>query len=159
MVTSIRRYAPGFTLLNGLVKKRKYPVAIATVVEIGDLVILTNGYLALGTTLQSVTPVVAGVANSRNTAAEAVANGTIVAEVVPLLMEYDWIVPCEDDAVLVQTDVGTLRDLQSEDGIDNGDTVTAGRGFFIDEIDVSSAALAVQANGFAIGHFEETWAS
>ncbi len=155
-----RRYTPGFSLINDRpFKVRQYPCGSGVAVARGDYLIITAGYLALGTSLQATTPVSAGVANYAHTAAEASSNGLFNVEVIPPLEIYDWLVPCEDDAIIVQTDVGTLRDLQSEDGIDNGDTVTAGRGFYIDEIDVSSAALAAQANGFAIGHFEYIFAS
>lgn len=155
-----RKYVPGFRLLNELKKKRTYPVGSGVAVSIGDFLILTSGYIALGTTLQYTTPVNAGIANSANSADDASADGVVNVEVIPLLQEYDFIVPCEATGVLAQTDVGTLRDLESEDGIDEGDTVTAGLGFFIDEIDISTAAKAASATfGFAIGHFEYTYAS
>lgn len=155
----MRRYTPGFQLLNELQHKRTYPIGNGVAISRGDAMILTAGYLALATTLQATTPVFVGIANAAYTATQASANGAVNVEVIPPLAQYQFLVPCEDDAIIALTDVGTLRDLQSEDGIDNGDTVTAGLGFFIDEIDISSAAIAAQANGFAVGHFEYTFAS
>lgn len=151
------KYVPGFRLLNEYCKKRKYPIGSGVAVAFGDLLILTSGYIALGTTLQGVIP--AGVANFNCTAAEASGNGVFDVEVIPCLKEYDFIVPCEDDAIAAVTDVGTLRDLQSEDGIDNGDTVTLGLAFMIDAIDISTAAVASATYGYAIGHFEYVAAS
>lgn len=153
------RYIPGFRLLNEFTKKRTYKVGINVAIANGDALILTSGYIALATTLQQVTPVFVGIANSANTAAEAVANGTINVEVIPADYNYDFIVPCEATDIIALSQVGVLYDLQSEDGIDEGDVVTAGKGFFVDAIDVSSAAIAAATFGFAIGHFEDIFAS
>jgi hypothetical protein len=152
------RYVPGFRLLNEYSKKRKYPIGNGVAVAIGDLLILTSGYIALGTTLQGILP--AGVANYDCTAAEATSNGAFNVEVIPCLQEYDFIVPCEATGAIAQTDVASLFDLQSEDGIDEADSVTLGMGFFVDAIDISTAALAASSTyGFAIGHFEYIAAS
>ena len=155
-----RRYVPGFQLLNELQHKRSYGVGSGVAIARGDALILTSGYLALATTLQSTTPVFCGIALEENTAAEASANDVFKVLVAPPLMQYQWMVPCEATGVLAATDVGTVRDIETEDGLDEGDTVTAGLGFFIDEIDISTAALAASATfGFAIGHFESVYAS
>lgn len=155
------RYVPGFQLLNQQnFKKRTYKVGIGVAIAFGDCLKHTLGYATLATTLQQTTPILLGIANSENTAAEAVADGTINVEVIPLDYNYDFMVPCEATDVLTQAQVGILYDLQTEDGIDEGDVVTAGKGFFIDAIDISSAALAASATfGFAIGHFEDIFAS
>lgn len=152
-------YAPGFTYLgtvenNGL---RYYPVTSGVAISIGDFIIITSGYAALGTTLQGVIGV--GIAQSGNTAAEASTDGAVSVAVLPLDQSHQFMVPCEDDAVIVRTDVGTIRDLQSEDGIDNGDTVTLGLGFYIDDFDVSAEAIDAFTYGFAVGHFEYVAAS
>ena len=66
-----------------------------------------------------------------------------------------YIVPCSDNNALQATDVGTVVDLQECNTIDHNDAITEGVGFFIDEIDISVAALAAYADsfGYAIGHF------
>ena len=156
---SPNRYVPGFRLLNEIKKKRKYPIGNAVVVALGDAVILTAGYIQLATTLQQTTPVFVGISNMTQTAAEASSNGAYDLEVIPPLMEYDWIVPCEATDLITVAQVGVLYDLQSEDGIDEGDVVTAGKGFFVDDVDVSSAAVAAATFGYAIGHFEDIFAS
>ena len=141
------RYVPGFRLLNELTKKRKYPVGISVAVAFGDAMIITAGYAVLATTLQQVTPVFIGIANSENTAAEAVANGTVNVEIIPADYNYDFMVPLEATDLITLAQVGVLYDLQTEDGLDEGDVVTAGKGFFVDAIDVSRAAVAANTFG------------
>ncbi len=158
MSTGRRIYVPGFQLLNDLEKVRTYPLGIAVATAKGSAMIITAAYAVLATTLQSLTPVFVGISNNKYTAAQAVANGTVNVEVIPPLNEYDWMVP-DTDNVLQASDVGTLADLQDSVSIDNSDVVTAGLGFFIDAIDISSGALAANSKGYAFGHFEYTWAS
>ena len=157
------RYVPGFRLLNqNVFKKRTYGNTTGVVYAIGDAVILTSGYLALATTFQlGSDPKLAGIVNQASTAAANSAAGTggLSTEVIPCLPHYDFMVPDEDNVLVKATDVGETVDLQSEDGIDNSDQVTLGYGFFIDEIDISSAALAANSFGYAIGHFEFAAAS
>ena len=156
------RYVPGFRLLNELTKKRKYGNTTNVLYSLGDAVILTSGYLALATTFQlGADPKLVGIVNQHSTAAENTAAGTggLTTEVIPCLPEYDFMVPDEDNVLVKATDVGETVDLQSEDGIDNSDQVTLGLGFMIDEIDISSAALAANTYGYAIGHFEFAAAS
>lgn len=154
------RYRPGFRLLNEFAKKRTYLNTSGVAYALGDAVILTSGYLALATTLQlGADPKFVGIANSASTAAENSASGLLSTEVIPALSEYDFMVPEEDNLLVFGTDVGETVDLQSEDGIDNSDQVTLGLGFFIDAIDVSSAAVAANTYGYAIGHFEFAAAS
>ncbi len=69
-------------------------------------------------------------------------------------MTNRWIVPVEDQNVLAQTDVGTIVDLQSEDGIDADTAVTnTGIGFLIEEIDISAKAIVANTYGYAKGRF------
>ena len=153
------RYVPGFRLLNELTKKRKYPIGNAVAISLGDAVIITAGYIALATTLQQTTPVFVGIANMTQTAAQASSNGAYDLEVIPANYEYDWMVPLEATDLITAAQIGVLYDLQTEDGLDEGDVVTAGKGFFVDEIDVSSAAVAANTFGYAIGHFEDIFAT
>lgn len=154
------RYVPGFRLLNDLYKKRTYLNGSGVVYAVGDAVILTSGYLALATTLQlGADPKFVGIINQASTAAQNASAGLLTSEVIPALAQYDFMVPEEDNLLVFATDVGETVDLQSEDGIDNSDQVTLGLGFFIDAVDVSSAAIAANTFGYAIGHFEFTAAS
>jgi len=156
------KYVPGFRLLNQLCKIRTYLNTTGVVYAIGDAVILTSGYLALATTFQlGADPKFVGICNEASTAAENTAAGTggLDTEVIPALPQYDFMVPDEDNVLVQATDVGEIVDLQSEDGIDNSDQVTLGLGFFIDAIDISTAALAANSFGYAIGHFDFAAAS
>ena len=151
------RYIDGFQL-QGEVRAGGYttlPVGIGVVIAKGDALVLASGYATLATTLQAKS---VWIAQGSNTAAAAVANGTINIQCVPILSEYKWMVKDEDN-LLQLSDVGNIVDLQSEDGIDNSDAVTLGYGFMIDSIDVSAAAVAVNTFGYAIGHFEYVAAS
>ena len=58
--------------------------------------------------------------------------------------------------LLTQTGVGSLVDLGDNDSIDSSDTTLVEWGFLIDEIDVSTAAVAANTQGFALGRFEKS---
>jgi hypothetical protein len=60
-----------------------------------------------------------------------------------------------EGTVFAQTAVGTIIDINSEDGLKGSTAVTnTGIGFLIEEIDISTAALAASSSkGFAKGRF------
>jgi hypothetical protein len=62
-------------------------------------------------------------------------------------------VPVAANAAIAQTAIGTNVDLENNDDIDISDAVTTGLGFRIDEIDISTLAIAANTYGYAIGHF------
>jgi len=76
--------------------------------------------------------------------------------VIPPLSKYQFIVPVEADAVITQTAVGLICDLESVNTLDISDVTGAAnaKGLFIDEIDITDAAIAANTYGYAIGHFE-----
>ncbi len=155
------QYWNGFQLLSELDDSglRYYPTKIATLITQYGATIFTGGYLDIATTIQGVvTPgilVTPGI-----TVAASVANGTLTGAVIPIVnSEFRWMVPVEQNAKITQAAVGTLCDLQSANTIDISDAVTLGYGFMIEAIDVSAAAIAANAFGFAIGHFEYVAAS
>jgi len=75
--------------------------------------------------------------------------------VIQPLARYQFIVPVEADALITQTAVGLIVDLESVNTVDISDvTIAAGPGLFIDEIDVSTLAVAANTYGYAIGHFQ-----
>ncbi len=155
-----QQYWNGFQLLSELDDSglRNYPTKIATLITQFGATIFTGGYLDIATTLQGV--IVPGILITPGvTVAASVANGTLTGQVIPLLPEYRWMVPVEQNAKITQAAVGTIVDLQSANTIDISDTVTLGYGFVIEEIDISVAAIAANAFGFAIGHFEYVAAS
>lgn len=58
--------------------------------------------------------------------------------------------------LLTQTGVGSLVDLGDNDSIDSSDVTLVEWGFLIDEIDVSTGAVAANTQGFALGRFQKT---
>lgn len=81
--------------------------------------------------------------------------GDLYVLVIPPLEKYQFIVPVEADALITQTAVGTIVDLQSVNTVDISDLTGAAnaKGLFIDEIDASTEAVAVNTFGYALGHF------
>lgn len=73
-------------------------------------------------------------------------------EYYPIDEKTQYIVPVEENAVITQTAVGLIVDLENNDDIDISDAVGGGVGFFIDGIDISTNALAANTKGYAIGH-------
>ena len=114
----------------------------------------TTGYATNATT--SFTVAAIGVANEPvDNSGGSKGDESII--VIPWSYNCQFIVAVEADALITQSAVGTLVDLQSVNTIDISDTTIAtGPGFWIDEIDVSTAAIAANTFGFAIGHFIHT---
>jgi len=151
------RYMDGFQCLsvidNDLVSY--LPVGIAVAIAKGDIVQITSGYLALSTVFNTNGYPFHYVALGQNTAAEAVASGTVSCQCIPIQNPYRWMVPVTANALLVQaTNVGNMYTLDgSEDGLTIAAATTVNFGFHIEEIDVSARAIAVNAYGYAIGRF------
>lgn len=156
----LERYFDYFHLVSALDQNglRYYPVASGVAISKGDVVILTSGYANPATTLQGNVNVV-GVAVSTNTAAEASANGAVDVAVVPLNPKHQFAVPVAATDLITAAQIGLKYDLENADDIDEGDAVTLGWGFMVDDIDVSTEAVAANTYGFAIGHFEYLAAS
>lgn len=72
----------------------------------------------------------------------------------PPYPQNQFSVPCAT-TLIAQTDVGELLDLDDDaNTVNPADTITTGWAFVVDDIDVSAEALAADAYGYAIGHFE-----
>lgn len=112
----------------------------------------TTGYMTNATTAFANT--FAGIANADCDNSSG-SKGDKNVYIIPPLRHYQFIVPVEQDAVIAQTAVGTICDLENNDDIDISDTTGASQalGFYIDEIDASAEAVAVNTYGYAIGHF------
>ena len=155
----VERYFDRFHLINalnpaGLVY---YPVASGELIRLGYAVGFSSGYALEITTIQGVA--VAGIAATANTAAEAVADGTVTVGVIPFLPQHRFVVPVEATDLITLAQVGEIYDLQSANTLDEGDAITLGYGFRVEAIDVSTEAVAANTYGFAIGHFEYIAAS
>ena len=72
---------------------------------------------------------------------------------IPPLPHYKFWVKNESATVAAATDRGEIVDLESNDGIDVTDTTVTAWGFLIEEVDISTAAVAAATGGFVKGHF------
>jgi len=153
------KYMDGFHAVTEIPPKvaRQYPVYSAVAISRGDLLVITQavGYAQLATTL-AVNGAVFAVALGTNTAAEASSSGKVSCLAVPILAPVMWRVPVTTNAVLAQaTHVGYTYNIDgSEDGLSVAANPTTYYGFRIHEIDISTEAVAVQTDGYAIGMFE-----
>ena len=80
--------------------------------------------------------------------------GGVKVEIYPFDFKTQYIVPVASTTLITQGAIGTFVDLENNDDIDLTDTLTEGVVFKIDDIDVSAEAVAANAYGYAIGHFE-----
>jgi len=161
MIGSVGKYINGFRLLNPLTfGLQQLGVKSGQAIRRNYVVGYSSGYAAEITSLQeSGAKVALGIAQSANTAGEAVSDGTVTLDYIPVLGNYRWMVPVEANALITAAAIGTIVDLQSANTIDIADLVTLGHGFVIDDIDVSAPAVAANAYGYAIGHFAYVAAS
>lgn len=81
------------------------------------------------------------------------AAGDLKVGIIPPLPEQRFMVKNESATVAAQTDAGEIIDLESNDGVDVTDTTVTAWGFHVEEVDISSEAIAANAGGFVIGHF------
>ena len=132
---------------------RSFPMAIVSISKGHVLTDDTAGYVTNTAADFGASNLMAGVA------AEPVDNsagalGTKDILVIPALPNYRFSVRV-DNALITRTSVGTYADIGTANGaISTADVPTEGWGFKIDDIDVSAEAVAANAYGYAIGHFE-----
>ena len=113
-----------------------------------------NGYATNTITAFAVTFMGIAASSVDNSAGTA---GAVDVEIIPPFQQYQFIVPVANDTTIAQTNVGTIVDLEANDDVDISDvTIAAGMGFFIDDFDASTEAVAVNTSGYAIGHFRQT---
>jgi len=146
--------AGGFRLLNKIGEGglRSYPAAAVTIAKGSALVDDTNGYAT--NTATDLSAIFLGIAAEPCVNA-AGASGDLDVLVIPPLPQYQFSVPVDGNAVLTRSSVGVVVDIGADaNHVAINDTVTGNWGFFIDDIDISAAALAVHPYGYAIGHFQ-----
>jgi hypothetical protein len=83
-------------------------------------------------------------------AADCAASATC--EYYPFDTKTQYSVPCST-SLLATTDIGTTVNIGTNHDLDSDTAVTEGIAFRIDAIDVSTAAVAANTYGYAIGHF------
>ena len=155
MAYKLSKYqAEGFYLVSklGADGLRQGGLAASQAINKGDVLVddgngwLTDGGADLAATFM-------GIAAESVTDATAVAGSTKIMY-IPGTPDNRFSVPA-DTTVLAQTDVGELVDLGADSShINPADNVTTGVAFIIEDIDISAEALAADAQGYAIGHFE-----
>jgi hypothetical protein len=95
-----------------------------------------------------------GIANSASDNS-AGSDGDVNIGFIPPRPHYAFWVKNESATVATATDVGEVVDLDSNDGIDVTDNTLVEWGFHIEEIDISTNALAAAAGGFVKGRFQK----
>jgi len=144
-MAKVNRYqASGFLCLSE-VKNVKHYTAASVVIVKGDW-LHDNGSGYATNTAAAFAATGLGVAVNASVADEDVA-------VIPLDPEYQFIVPVEN-ALATQTAVGSLVDLGTVNNkVSLAANPTEGIAFMVDEIDVSTEAVAINTYGYVIGHF------
>jgi len=150
-----RYHARGFFLLTQLAAGGLHtlPAAAVSIIKGDILTDDTNGYATNTATAFSAIDVGVAIASVDNSAGAA---GAVDVQMIPLLRQYQWVVPVGNNAVITRGYVGDKYDLHNAYSIDLADTtgVASAVGFFIDDFDASTEAVAVTTYGYAIGHFE-----
>jgi len=153
MSKTLPRYQTnGFIPFGAPPARRTMPAAAVNIVKGDALHDNTSGYATNATTAFAATFLGIAAADCDNSTGNA---GDKDVEIYAFDEETQYSVPVADNAVITQTAVGTIVDLQNNDDIDINDTSIASGapGFFIDHIDASAAAVAANTYGYAIGHF------
>jgi len=146
----VRYQANGFIPINEP-PARRYMLAATVEIVKGDVLHDDgNGYATNATTsLDSATFL--GVAAEDLDNSPAVSGAKIA--YYPNDLKTQYRVPVAANAVITQTAVGLNCDLENNDDIDISENPTEGMAFRIDEIDISTLAIAANTYGYAIGHF------
>lgn len=147
-----RYYKNGFTLDNLITNQGLIymPVAATTTLLKGSAIFDDgNGYAVNGTAFAATFLGIAA-ADANNAAGSA---GAIEVAVIPPNDNYTFWAPNGSVTKAAQTDVGEIVDLEHNYDIDVTDTTCVQWGFRIDEIDISAAAVAVNASGYVKGRF------
>jgi len=145
----------GFQLVNNLdAAGYIYLDQAAVSIEAGDAIFDDgSGYATnVGTAFAATFRGIAGVAKDNSAGSD----GDVKIPVIPPLPHYKFIVKNESATVLAQTDVGEIVDLESNDGIDCTDNTNVEWCCVIDEIDISTKAVAANTGGFAQIRFQKT---
>jgi len=154
MSNEARRYhTRGFLLLSQLETSglRYYPPESGVRLYLGDALYVTSGTASIAGD-EDWTIYFCGIAGTNLTAAEATAAKKI--GVIPPLLQYQFIVPVANDTVLVAVShIGNCYGPLVQYDLDLTNTDEDVFRFFIDDIDISAAAIAANTYGYAIGHF------
>jgi len=143
-----RYQASGFMPVNEPPATRRNLAATVTIVKGDALEDNASGYLTNAAT--SFTALFMGIA-SIDVVGD---SSTKYVEYYPLDTKTQYSVPVIQNAVITRDAIGSCIDLSANGDIDISNTITEGIVFRIDDIDISAEAIAANAYGYAIGHFE-----
>ena len=144
----------GFQLINTLDSAGYvYRDLAAVSVESGDALFDDGaGYVTnVGTAFAATFVGVAGAAIDNSGGSD----GDLKVPIIAPNPDRKFIVKNTSATVAAQTDVGEIVDLEANDAIDVTDVTLVEWGFVIDEIDISTDALAAAAGGFVQGRFQK----
>jgi len=146
--------ASGFRLLDQLDAGGMllYPVAAGITIANGDALHDNGAGFATNATVQFASTFLGFAAAAKDNASGIA--GAVDVSIIPPLKQYRFIVPVAN-ALITAAARGTFVDLEAAGTIDLSDTVTTGPAFKIEEIDVTTDAVAANAYGYAIGRFVE----
>jgi len=149
MAKTFNFQATGFYLISKLDESGVIAFTAAAVTILKGDALHTDGAGAVTNATTPFASTFVGIAN------EPIASGK-VGLVIPPLRKYRFVVPVAADALITTTAIGTICDLEAVNNLDISDTIgaTESLGFFIEDIDVSTAAVAANTYGYAIGHFQ-----
>jgi len=150
----MRYQTHGFIPISAPPARHTKPAAIVNIVKGDYLIDDTTGYATQTATAFAVAGLGIAAADCDNSAGAS--KGAKNVEIYPIDPLTRYIVPVAANALITQTAIGLLVDLENNDDIDISDTtiVAGSYGFFIDDIDVSAEAIVANAYGYAIGHFQ-----
>lgn len=151
-MSKMKSYRTGFRLIDKLPPGGLKTSPIDAVnITIGEC-LFDNGSGYLTNTVTSFAATFRGVAHASvdNSAGSA---GDKTIQYIPPLPNLRFEVPAGGSTVLAQTDENEICDLSTNASIDPTSNSPTAWGFRIDDIDISTDALAVDAQGFAIGRF------
>lgn len=147
----MRRYqANGFIPIIAPPARITRQMADAIIVVKGDVLIDDGSGYATNTAVLFAATVL-GVAAIDKTGGAT--DGAESIEIYPLDFDTQYIVPVAGNTAITRDAVGTYVDLETNGTIDITDEVTEGLSFFIEDIDISTEAIAANTAGYAIGRF------
>ena len=76
--------------------------------------------------------------------------------IIPAAADVQYWVKNGSATLAAQTDVGELIDLFANDSVDVTDVTLVEWGFLVDDVDISTLAVAANTNGFILGRFQKT---
>lgn len=147
----MRRYqANGFIPFAESPSRITRQMAMTITVVKGDIMIDDGSGYATNTAVLFAATVLGPAAEDHTGGAT---DGAESIEIFPLDFDTLYIVPVAGSTAISRDAVGTYVDLETNGTIDITDIVTEGLSFFIEDIDISTDAIAANTAGYAIGRF------